>query len=297
MSINNVDDILIPREQSIIDNGQAPVQSVDAAVGAIDSPAEPQENAPVSQPEVAENEPVVEQAASVEPEAVETVPEVNESPIDEYGNPVEKPRMYTEDEVNRLIRDRLSRGKFAEQSMQQQTQQAAKDFTPDPNSEETWEKQLDAYIDRRLETREKELNQKQWQEQERAKQSDFETKFTQGMSKYQDFHQVVSGKPITNDMMLATRSLENPAAFIYGASKLHPQELSRISQITDPYVQAAEVGRLHERMVKARNAVSKAAKPVEAVKGDVPISRTSDRPSIDRLIEQHGRQKQQIRRR
>src|ERR1044071_6771502 len=31
--------------------------------------------------------------------------------IDEYGNPIEKPKMYSEDEVQRMIRERLSRGR------------------------------------------------------------------------------------------------------------------------------------------------------------------------------------------
>lgn len=282
--VNNVDAILVPREQAMLANETIPPQPVDPEIGTI---------TPNPEPEAAPITPEVEAVAPTAPETkpVETPVEVSDSPIDEYGNPVEKPRMYSEDEVNRLIRERLSRGKFAEAPTPQQAQQAAKDFTPDPNSEETWETQLETFIEKTIEKRQTKLSQQQWQEQERVKQADFETKFTTGMSKYQDFHQVVAGKPITNDMMLAARSLENPAAFIYGAAKLHPQELARISQIADPYTQAAEVGRLHERMVKTRNTATKAAKPLETVKGDVPINRTSDRPNLDTLIRQHEKTK------
>ena len=38
---------------------------------------------------------------------------VTSDPIDEYGNPVEKSKTYTEEEVQRMIRDRLSRGRRA----------------------------------------------------------------------------------------------------------------------------------------------------------------------------------------
>ena len=108
------------------------------------------------------------------------------------------------------------------------------------------------------------------------------------MGKYQDFHQVVAGKPITNQMMLATRSLENPAAFVYGAAKMHPQELDRISRISDPYQQAAEIGRLHEKMVKSRATISNAPKPIEQPKGNMPNKPVNDKPSIDSLILQHA---------
>jgi hypothetical protein len=282
--VHNVDAILVPREQAMLANETIPPQPADPEISSIS--ADPK-------PEVELAAPIAPEIEAIEPEApepVETPTEASDSPIDEYGNPIEKPRMYTEEEVNQRIRERLARGKFAEMP-QQQTQQAAKDFTPDPNSEETWETQLEAFVEKTIEKRQQKLSQQEWQDRERAKQADFETRFTTGMSKYQDFHKVVEGKKITNDMMMATRGLDNPAAFIYGAAKLHPQELARIAQISDPYTQAAEVGRLHERMVKTRNAATKAAKPLEAVKGDVPVNRTSDRPNLDALIKQHEKTK------
>jgi hypothetical protein len=91
-------------------------------------------------------------------------------------------------------------------------------------------------------------------------------------------------------MMLATRSLENPAAFVYGASKLHPKELDRISRIPDPIVQASEVGRLHERMVKERNMISKAPKPIEPTKSDMP-GKVIPKVTIEDRIHQYAKQK------
>jgi hypothetical protein len=89
------------------------------------------------------------------------------------------------------------------------------------------------------------------------------------MAKYQDFEQVVMGKPLTPQMVIATRGMSDPAAFIYAAAKTQAPELDRISKIGDPYAQAIELGRLEERMRKARSTVSKAPRPIEAPKGDV----------------------------
>ncbi len=214
------------------------------------------------------------------------------SSVDEYGNPIEPPKTYTEEEVQNLIRQRLARVKNTEQPTQQQVRQATEEFKQDPNSEENWETQLETFIDKTIEKRQAKQTQQQWQAQESAKQADFEARFNTGMGKYSDFHQVVANKPITDSMMLAARGLENPAAFIYGAAKLHPQELTRIANIADPYAQAAEVGRLHERMVKTRNATSNAPKPLEAPKSDVTSKRVDERPPIDYLIQQHAKQKQ-----
>ena len=294
----NIDDILVPREQAMLKNEQIPAQPANVA---LEQPQEPHleaistENLQNEPENSLNNENKAEdvgnstQEDNVSSSTQETAHETKEKLIDEYGNPVEKPRMYTEEELQQRIRDRLSRGRNAEQPTPQQTQQAAKEFAPDPNSEESWETQLEAFVEKTIEKKQKKAAQEQWQHQEKQKQADFETKFNAGMSKYQDFSQVVAGKSITNGIMLAARALDNPAAFIYGASKLHPQELDRIARIDDPYAQAAEVGRLHERMVKARNTNSKAAKPLDTPKADIP-TKAVNRPNIDNLIEQHGRE-------
>ena len=226
----------------------------------------------------------------------ESKPDQESSPIDEYGNPLDKPKMYSEEEVQKLIRERLSRVKIPEpqQAIRQQASQDAKDFQADPNSDQSWEDQLNSFVDRRIETREKVEADKRWHQDEARRQSEFEDKFTRGMGKYKDFHSVVEGKPITDSMMLAARSLENPAAFVYAAAKLHPQEIDRISRIGDPYVQASEVGRLHERMVKERKMISSAAKPLETPKGDVP-AKQYNQPSLESRIASYGQKKQQRR--
>ena len=109
------------------------------------------------------------------------------------------------------------------------------------------------------------------------------------MSKYSDFQEVVSGKPITNGIMMAARSMADPAAFIYAAAKQQPKELERIAAITDPYVLAAEVGRLEERMKKART-VSKAPKPITKTRGDI-ADKGNVRQNLDDLIRHDAKRK------
>jgi hypothetical protein len=170
---------------------------------------------------------------------------------------------------------------------------ASESFKADPNSEESWETQLEKFNDDWYEKRQVQERQKQWQQQETQKQADFEAKFNVGMNKYQDFEQVVSkvAPSITTGMMMAARTLENPAAFIYGAAKLHPAELERISRINDGAAQAMEMGRLHERMVKNRGMISGAPKPIEAPRGDLPQKAINPQPSLDQRINDYAKQK------
>lgn len=301
MSVKNVDSLIVQDMQ----NQQASVQPIQQVPSAIestpvqeDSVTESQENVlrETSEPDtnLAQSEDVTK--TSQEPtKLVETSSKSVEAPIDEYGNPVEAPKMYSEDEVQRIIKDRLSRNRNFDQSppSQREAQQRADDFKADPNSEESWETQLEAFVEKTIEKRQTKQAEAQWKQQEASKQAEFEAKFTSGMNKYQDFHQVVAAtrESITNTMMLATRSLENPAAFIYGASKMHPTELARISRIGDAYTQAVEVGRLHEKMVKNTRIASNAPAPIAQAKSDIAAKRQDEKPNIDYLIAQHAKQK------
>lgn len=295
----NIDDLLVKvsNEQTTVDSGE-PQPAPEP---------QPEPTAEVEQPEVAaaEAEPLPE-GYGAEPD--ESKPEeakaedakddqpadsaVDGSPIDEYGNPVEKPKTYTEEEVQRMIRDRLSRGRHADQAppTQREVNQRAEDFKPDPDSEQPWEAQLEEFIDKTIDKRQQKQAEAQWRQQEAARQAEFETKFTSGMKKYQDFHQVVQGKPITDDMMMATRGMENPAAFIYAACKLKPAEINRIASIQDSATRIMEIGRLDAQMRKEFARVSSAPKPVQAVKGDMPVKQ-HEQPSLEARIQQHAKQK------
>ncbi len=210
---------------------------------------------------------------------------------DEYGNEVAKSRTYTEEEVQRMIRDRLSRGSAQQQPTQQQAQQATSEgFEADPNSNESWEAQLEQFIDRRLETREQNAQRQQWERAEQIRQMEYETKFTTGMEKYRDFREVVGKLPITDAIMTATREMKDPAAFLYAASKTHPGDIERIAALPTAIQQATEIGRLEERMKKTRN-ISNSSRPLANTKSDFSSEKVVPKRSIDDLINKHAKSK------
>lgn len=274
----------------------------EQATGVREVPVPAQQNVPEIQHEAAP-EPVQEQQS--EPEHAESEPEnvphrtseekpepakaEGDSPIDEYGNPVAPPRMYSEEEVNRMMRERLSRGRHAEMQPPPNSQPQHQEQSTD-QGDVAWDKELKQFIKSTLNEFSDEQKHEQWKAEENRKQYEFQEKFSTGMQKYRDFQEVIKGKPITDSMMLAARNLENPAAFVYGAAKMHPQELDRIARINDPYAQAAEVGRLHERMVKERNKISKAAPPLETPKSDITHKKASN-VSLEQRIDAYAKQK------
>lgn len=203
--------------------------------------------------------------------------------VDEYGNPVAKQKTYTEDEVQAMIRRRL-REKHAEPAVQQ----AAQDFKPDRASEETWEQQLGDFVEKKITDLAVKRQQVEMQEAEQASQAEFEGKFTSGMQKYSDFESVVGGKPITTSMMMAARSMQDPAAFLYAACKQQPAEIERIAKMKDPYAQVAEIGRLEERMKKAR-VITNAPRPASRISGDATFE--APKESVDQKIASHAKTK------
>lgn len=213
--------------------------------------------------------------------------------LDEYGNEKPKPRMYTEEEkneaVNKAIRERLARLKSQDQPMPtvQQVQQAQQDFNYNPDSDQGYQEQLETFIERTFnKISQRQLTQAQ-QQREQAAQAEFQEKFTQGMERFSDFREVVGSQPITDPMTHALRGIKDPTAFVYAASKRHPQELARISQIPDPYAQMVEMGKLEERMRKTAQG-TKAPKPLQRTREDaapVPVSKKKqDGDSIEDLI-------------
>ena len=211
--------------------------------------------------------------------------------VDDYGNKIPKSKLYTEEEVNKIMRDRFSRGAFANNSPQQQAQlqEAAQGFEADPNSNETWETQLEGFIKETVNKIEREAKTKEWQQVENERQAEFESKFTSGMNKYKDFQAVTQKLPITDSMMMAIRDFKDPAGFIYAAAKMNADELRKIASMNDPYAQAAHIGRLEEKMRKAKN-ISKTAAPLQPTKGDTS-SKERPKQSIDSKIIQHAKSK------
>lgn len=289
--LKNVDDLIVQ------DMTRQPFNPIPAVQNTVSTPPpqQPVENSqPVEQHQTEQQAPVEQEQQNALQETLEQKPveqpqSSETSQIDEYGNPLAKERTYTNSEVQQMIRERLARAKLPEQTPHQQRNE--EQFQHNPESNESWEAQLEEFVERTIDKRQKKIAEKQWQEQELTKQQQFEAKFSSEMAKYSDFHQVVAGKPITDGIMLSTRTLENPAAFIYGAAKMHPQELAKIANIADPVLQAVEVGRLHERMVKERRTISNSPQPLQQPPAGMPPAKISNQPSLEDRINEYAKQK------
>lgn len=288
-SIHSADDLIVKMEAEKLGKAipDAPKEEQPKAQSEETPPTETKD-APAQEENSDESEEPEAQKEGIEEEpkqnkSEEPSEETSDDELDEYGTKVGKPKLYTEEEVQSMIRKRLK-----DTHADKEVQEATKDFTPDPNSEDSWEAQLEHVIEKTIQKRESKRVNEEWQREEQATQAEYEIKFTQGMTKYKDFKQVVGSRPITNAMMLATRSMKDPAAFIYAASKQHPKELERIAQLREPVAQATEIGRLEERMKKAR-IIPQSPPPSKKLKGDA----SSEMPqlSIDARIASHAKDK------
>lgn len=217
-----------------------------------------------------DDEPIRESVTPISEETIDnesTEEGIAAADVDEYGTELAKPeKVYTKAEVEAMIRDRVSRMKQGDFAAPQPPQAEVTQSQP---IEGDWEAQLESFIDQTLSKREQKIQEQRWQEQVQEVQAQFEIKFNEGVAKYPDFEQVVAGKPLSPQMVLATRGMNDPAAFIYAAAKTQAKELERISSIGDPMTQAVEMGQLAERMRKARSNVSQAPRPIDTPKGDV----------------------------
>jgi hypothetical protein len=211
-----------------------------------------------------------------EDENIESQSITPETEVDEYGN--------SKEPENKEIRERLKkqaeslnrkhqaeieqlRSQLAHQGASPQVQQAAQDFNYNPDAEGDWQQQLAQFVEQTVSNMSTKQQREQDAMREREVHREFETKFHDGMGKFNDFVEVVGAQPVTDAMTMALRAVKDPAAFIYAASKRHGAELQRISQLRDPYSQMVEMGRLEERMRKAPQGTM-APKPVGKTSGD-----------------------------
>lgn len=297
MTIQSADDLIVQSERERLGKSIPKISETKTENKAepISTDAKPEEVQreilPPSDPKEVEKseitkEPTKELEEDVEQKSKDTS---EDNQTDDYGNKIPKGKTYTEEQVNAMIRDRLARERQARSNQQQQqVQEAAKNFEADPESSESWETQLEGFIEKTLNKLSTKNAQEEWKRKEENLQVEFETKFTQGMARYDDFQNVVANKPITDSMMMATRGMKDPAAFIYSACKNHAEEIARIAQLPDAVMQIAEIGKLEEKMKKPR-IVTKAPAPSKKVSGDM----TDDFPrlSIDQRIAEHAKSK------
>lgn len=218
---------------------------------------------------------------------------------DDYGNEKERmpkgmkerldrnDRKYQQEVAQRDREIEQLRAQLSSQGASREVQQAAKDFEYDPEAKGDWQSQLAHFVKQTVHSMTREQEEAQARQQESQSHREFETKFRQGMNKFDDFREVIAELPfeISNPMTIATRAMSDPAAFLYAAAKRQPQELERISKIRDPYVQMTEMGKLEERMRKNKP-TTKAPRPLGRTQEDAaaPVSKKKSEPSIEELI-------------
>lgn len=217
-------------------------------------------------------------------------PEKAAPDLDDYGNEKTPPKTYSEDEVNErinaAIRDRLSRLERNNQPppTPTQVQQAQQGFEYNADNPESWQQQLESFVEQTVTRMTHKQATAAQQRREAHAQAAFESKFHEGMTKFKDYSQVVGSQPVTDHMVIATRAMRDPAAFLYAAARQTPEELKRISNIDDPVSQMVEIGRLEERLRKSK-AATNTPKPDHRTQADASIPHKEDKePSIEELI-------------
>lgn len=231
----------------------------------------------------------IEPANEPEEEEEETPLASKNSNVDEYGNEKPQPKTYTDEEVNerinRAVRERIARMERNGSQNPQNTQQA-KNPEYDQDSSEDWQKQLEGFVEQTV----SKISQKQVQQQQAQREqqihAEFEDKLHRGMARFDDFVDVVGSMPFSDAMTIATRSMSDPAAFIYAASKRNAADIQRIANINDPYTQIVEIGRLEERM-KKNKAITSTPKPISRTPDDgtsTPRAKKAE-PSIEQMMQ------------
>jgi hypothetical protein len=266
MAISSIDDLLMGGGGNSLqpDAPENQYQDEPEPIQELDQDAPEYEDEQV--PELDSND---EESIEQDSEELEEKPRKQEpKEYDEYGNEKEP--------ENKEIRERLARqarkhqeeidalrAQLAQQGASREVQQAAKDFEYNPDEGGDWQQQLASFVKQTVNSMTREQQEVQTRQEDAKLQSEFEGKFREGMSKFGDFVETIGGLSfeITNPMTLATRAMENPAAFLYAAAKRNPQELERISKIRDPYAQMTEMGKLEERMRKNKPS-TKAPRPL-----------------------------------
>ncbi len=198
---------------------------------------------------------------------------------DEYGNKKERMSKGMKDRLDRKEKQHQREIEQRDLELQQlrqqlsstgaskEVQQAVKDFKFDPNEEVTWEQQLSDFVKHTVSNIDSDKKQKEREIQEQTVQREFQQKFTKGMDRFGDFREVVGSQPIDDAMTLSLRAMADPSAFIYAASKRHPQEIERISKLPDPYARMVEMGKLEERM-RRNKPTTKAPRPLGRTRED-----------------------------
>ncbi len=282
MPTSNIDDLLMGGVET-------PVQ---------DEPSSDKEEFIDSEPDYGEESEIQE---DIERPEQDESPEESSHQEDEYGNKTEelsksmKKRLERQAEnMKRKHESEIAelRAQLAEQGASKEVQKAVKDFEYDSNDDENWQKQLADFVKQTMaEAQQEEIRQKHHAEEQRA-HHDFRERFEKGMNRFDDFVETVSAQPVDKAMTAALRGMQDPAAFIYAASKRQPKELERISKLRDPYSKIIEMGKLEERMRKNKPS-TQAPRTLGRTKEDsgMPSPKGKKEETIEDLIAQSQNKK------
>lgn len=259
-NISNIDDLLM----GIGNSQQPPTPEHKEKIEEEKTPIDEMEQDEKYDTEITDNEPEEKPDLAADSEPVDEVEEktAKEETFeeDEYGNKKERMPKGLKDRLERKEKQfqreieqrdqelQALRQQLANQGANKEVQQAVKDFKYDPNDDVAWEQQLSDFVKKTVSNMQHEETRTLREQQEAKAHRDFQIKFSQGMTRFDDFREVVGSQPIDDAMTISLRAMADPTAFIYAASKRHPQEIERISKLADPYARMVEMGKLEERM-------------------------------------------------
>ena len=282
MSISSIDELLMgtgnsqqattPEHKDKLENEKAPIEEMEPEVEYESDESDSDSSESDSELDESESE-------DEKPEKKADSEDEPEFEEDEYGNKKERMSKGMKDRLDRKEKQHqreIEQRDFELQQLRQQlaskgasadVQKAAADFEYNPNDESSWQQQLTDFVKQTVKGMHSDEEQKTREIQEQHAQREFHQKFTKGMDRFTDFREVVGAMPMKDAMTLSLRAMADPSAFIYAASKRHPQEIERISKLADPYAQIAEMGKLEERM-RRNKPTTKAPRPLGRTRED-----------------------------
>ncbi|NBW51104.1 MAG: hypothetical protein EBR49_13660 [Betaproteobacteria bacterium] len=188
----------------------------------------------------------------VEPAAPTPAPELEATaatPDSESSTPeaAEKPKVFSQEEVDALISKRLAREQRKWERTQKQAAlpEAPKELPPADSFEST-----EAYADALAEQKARELVARREAERQQAELLEaYHDREEEARTKYEDFEQVAYNQnlPITTVMAQTIQASDvGPDVAYYLGS--NPREADRISRLS-PYLQAKEIGKIEAKLV------------------------------------------------
>src|SRR5690606_4652462 len=206
--------------------------------------------------------------------------------IDETEKP--EPKRFTEDEVN----ERINRAAGERYERFERNSQGA---APKPDNQEAaqGEEQCQEQLTTCVESTVSNLSVKQQGEEaqlrEQQARAEFEQKIISGRQRFKDYDAVVTGAPVSQPMLEASRGLDDPAAFWYTAQKRAPDDVKAISQMENAYAQMIAIGKLDDKL-RAQKKITSTPKPIQKVTGGVS-GKDSRELTIEEQIERSNKER------